>query len=332
MGCIRPAPAHDRGVPRRSNARRPDEFRSLCGATVVRVADLVALGLSRSTIAHRCRPGGPWRRLLPGIVKLDNAPPTRDDHRWAARLYAGGLAVITGLDALALHGMQRIPRPHGPVHLLVPAERRLVGSAHVLAERTARLPPAEPGRWPLAPIARAALDFARRSTERDLVRSALAEVVQRGRCRPADLIVELAAGSDRGSALPREVLREIGAGVRSVAEATAAKLLLRSDLPAPLWNPRVHDRLGRFVAMPDAWFDDVGMAWEIDSVEWHISPADYERTVDRRSAMMAEGIVVMHTQPSRLEGRPHEVLAELRRTYRHAAARPRPPVFAIPSA
>jgi hypothetical protein len=75
-----------------------------------------------------------------------------------------------------------------------------------------------------------------------------------------------------------------------VAEADAAKLL-RSDLAAPLWNSRVHDRLGRFVAMPDAWFDDVGMAWEIDSVEWHVSPADYERTVDRRSAMMAEGIV-----------------------------------------
>jgi hypothetical protein len=39
----------------------------------------------------------------------------------------------------------------------------------------------------------------------------------------------------------------------------------------------------------------------------------------------------MHTQPSKLERRPHEVLTELHRTYRHAAARPRPPVFAIPS-
>lgn len=125
------------------------------------------------------------------------------------------------------------------------------------------------------------------------------------------------------------MLREIGDGVRSVAEAKAAQLLTRSDLPVPLWNPRILDRSGRFVAMPDAWFDDVGMAWEIDSIEWHVSPADYERTLDRRSAMMAEGIVVLHTQPSKLERRPHEVLADLRRTYRHAAARPRPPVLAI---
>ncbi|WP_246632089.1 hypothetical protein [Pseudonocardia nigra] len=318
-------------MPHRSCSLRPDEFALHCGGAVVRVEALRELGLGRSTVAHRCRAGGPWRWLLPGIVMLTNGAPTRDDRRRAALLYAGDGAVLTGLDALELHGMRRVPSPSGPVHVLLPADRRRAGSGRVLAERTDRLPVPEPGRWPLAPIARAVLDFARRIRERDQVRSAIAEVVQRNRCTPAQLHAEVEAGSGRGTKLPREVLTEISDGVRSVAEANARALVRRSALPAPMWNVKLYDRAGRFLAMPDAWFDDVGLAWEIDSKEWHLSPEDYERTLDRRSTIMAEDIVVMHTQPSKLELHPTRVLDELRRNYRNAARSPRPPVYAIPS-
>lgn len=310
---------------------RLDEIPSLCGATVVRAVDLAAAGVARSTVSHRCRAGGPWQLLLPGIVLLHSGPPTRPDRRRAALLHAGPTSVLTGADALELHGMTRMPAPSGPVHLLLPADVRRAGSGRILAERTDRLPIAAPGRWPLAPEARAALDFARRSRNRGEVRAAIAEVVQRGRCTPADLNSELAAGSRRGSALPREVLREISDGVRSAAEAQARALLLRSGLPAPMWNPRLHDRTGRFVAMPDAWFDDVGMVWEIDSLEWHLGPEDYARTLDRRAAMMAEGVVVVHHLPSRITGNPAQVLRDLTANHAHAARRPRPPLLAFPS-
>jgi hypothetical protein len=316
-------------MPRRSSPR-PDELAiALAGATVVRVDHLVELGLTRSTIAHRCRPGGPWRRLAPGIVKLDNAPVTRADRRRAALLHAGHDAVLTGLDALELHGMRRMPSPSGPVHVLIPGERRRGGAGIALVERTDRLPPAVKGRWPLAPIARAALDATRRLTSRDEVRAVLAEVVQRGCCIPGELIAELADGSGRGTRLSREVLLEISDGVRSVAEAAAREIAERSGLPAPLWNAKIYDRFGRFIAMPDAWFDDVGLAWEIDSREFHLSPADYERTLERRSAMTAEGIIVLHSLPNRLRHR-GAALDELRRTYASAVRRPRPRVIAIP--
>jgi hypothetical protein len=308
---------------------RPDELAiALAGATAVRVDQLVELGLTRSTIAHRCRPGGPWLRLAPGIVKLDNGPVTRADRRRAALLHAGTGAVLTGLDALELHGMRRMPAPSGPVHVLIPGERRRGGSGLALVERTDRLPPAVPGRWPLAPIARAALDAARRLAVRDEVRALVAEVVQRGRCSPAELNAELADGSGRGTRLPREVLVEISDGVRSVAEADAREIAQRSGLPAPVWNAKLYDRYGRFIAMPDAWFDDVGMAWEIDSREFHLSPGDYEHTLERRSAMTAEGIVVLHTLPKKLRLRT-DATYELCRTYASAARRPRPQVTAI---
>ena len=309
----------------------PDEIARYCGTTVVAVEDLANLGMSTSTIAHRCRPEGPWQRLLPGVVLLHNGPITRDDRRRAAVVHCGAGTLITGLDALQLQGMARMPHPSGPVHVLLPADRRRAGAGRVLAERTDRLPPAHPGRWPLAPPARAALDGSRRLTSRTEVRATLAEVVQRGRCTPADLFRELADGSGRGSALPRAVLAEVADGVRSAAEAQARQLVLRSGLPAPWWNPKLYGRGGAFVAMPDAWFDDVGLAWEIDSTEWHLDPADYTRTLDRRSAMMAAGIIVMHTQPRKLSERPREALEELRATHQDAARRTRPHVVAIPA-
>ena len=268
--------------------------------------------------------------MLPGVVLLHNAPPTRDDRRSAALLHCGPGSVITGLDALALHGMRRVPTPSGPVHVLVPEDRRRAGHGVVLAERTQRLPEAEPGRWPLAPLLRAVLDFARRCRERDQVRSGLAEVVQRHRCPPAALAAELRAGSQRGSALPRDVLREVGDGIRSVAEAKARARLLRSDLPRPLWNPRLLDAAtGELIAVPDAWFDEVGLAWEIDSHEWHLDPDDHARTMARRVAMTARGIAVVPHTPGRISHEWERVCDELWRNLAQAARRPRPAVIAV---
>ena len=319
-------------MPRRSNTPTPDQCVRRCGATVVRVRDLEGVGLRRSTIAHRCRPGGPWRSLLPGVILLHNAAPTRDDRRSAALLHCGTASLLTGLDALELHGMQRAPSPNGPVHVLVPEDRRRAGHGVALVERTERLPVAEPGRWPLAPLDRAVLDFSRRCRDRDQVRSALAEAVQRRRCSPAGLVVELNAGSQRGSALPREVLREVADGVRSVAEAKARALLLETNLPRPLWNPTLVDAAtGVFIAVPDAWFDEVGLAWEIDSHEWHLDPEDHAQTLTRRVAMTARGIAVVPHTPGRITNEWAAVCDELRRNLAQAARRPRPAVIAVPA-
>lgn len=316
-----------RGTGRRARPR--PELTALGGRRVVRVAELERLGLDRRTIAYRCRPGGPWSRLGPGVVKLDNGPRTRDDHRRAALLHAGPAAVLTGLDALALHGVRAVPAAHGPVHVLVPPERRRVGAGLVLAERTHRLPRPGSGDLPLAPVARAALDACRRSRDRNLVRAVLADVVQQRHCTVEQLVRELADGSSRGSALPREVVGEVVGGVRSVAEADARLLLRRSGLPEPLLNVRIEDLDGTFVAVPDFYFDDVGLGWQIESVEFHLSPGDYERTIRRRSAMVARGIVVVQTLPRDLRHRRDEVLEELRHAYAQAALLPAPPVVLV---
>src|SRR5262245_39581157 len=115
-------------MPRRTNDLRYRELTHLNGAVVVRTRDLQAHGVSRGTITRRTRPGGPWRPIMPAIVLLRGGPPTRDDMRLAALLHAGPGAVLTGSDALELHGMNRMPPPTGLIHVLVPAERRRVGA------------------------------------------------------------------------------------------------------------------------------------------------------------------------------------------------------------
>lgn len=308
-----------------------DELPRLFGSRVVAVSRLESLGFNRRTIAYRCRPSGPWVRMAPGVVKLDNGPVTRDDHRSAALVHAGPGACITGLDGLSLSGFRSIPAPFGPVHVLIPHGRRRVGRTLALIERTDRLPVPSSGRWPLAPVPRAVLDFARRTGDRAMVRAVVAEAVQQRHCSVTELGVELRLGCQRGTAMPRTVLAEISDGVRSAAEANARTIirgLVRQRLvPTPLWNVNLVGPDGVVVAMPDAWFDEAGLAWEIDSVEYHLSPVDYARTVARRSALMARGAVVVQTLPSSLQKDPDTVRAELVRCLGQARLLPRPALY-----
>lgn len=294
---------------------------------VLAVRELAELGIAPSTIAHRCRRGGPWRRLLPGVTLLAAATPNRAQMIRAALTYAGDGAVLTGIDALRTQGV-RITLP-GQVHLLIPHESQRSCAGFVLTERTCRLPvaPVRDG-VPVAPATRAVLDAVRRMRKIEEVCGALAEVVQRSLSTPERLLAELDAGSGRGSALPREVLRdEIGANVHSVAEGDAYRVWQRSNLPAPYWNVSLFNAHGRFLGRPDAWFDDVGMAWQIDSYQWHLSPEAYAATVDRDAVMTGEGVWVLRTLPAKLRRKPGQALQTLEKNYGQAAARPRPDVY-----
>ena len=181
---------------------------------------------------------------------------------------------------------------------------------------------------PLAPVPRAVVDAARRLRSAREITELLADPVQRGLCTVTQLGVELAECGRRGSAVPRRVVREVSAGVRSAAEADAKRLWRRSGLPEPWWNAPVHAGEGRLLGIADAWFDEVALAWEINSLEWHLNPVDYEREQEKTARFTAAGVPVLPTQPSRLRSDPRAVLDELNSAYGHAASRPRPAVNA----
>ncbi|HET6703622.1 hypothetical protein [Amycolatopsis sp.] len=312
---------------RRSWASQAEVLFAASRRGVITVAQLEELGVPSRTSYRRCRPGRPWQRLLPGVLLLRTGTPTRRQLLESALLYGGDEAVVTGLESCRRQGLRREARPGEPIHLLLPAHLKTSSSGYVLVERTIRMPtPIEVDELPLAPVARAVLDECRRLTERAPTRALLAEVVQQLKADPVELSAELEKGSDRGSALPREVLREIGKGARSPAEAEAMALCRRTGLPDPVWNTELHDERGRYIATPDAWWDDVALAWEIDSFEFHFGQPGYAATLLRNNRYAAAGVSVVQTVPSRLRNEPRAVADELVRAYRAAANRPRPPV------
>lgn len=122
-------------------------------------------GVAATDAARRCRSGGPWQQLLPGVYLLHAGPPTPEERLHAALLYAGrvpagrttvpgqtrgtpapstaspdasapaqdaapapyGDAMITGLAALALHGFAAAPAllALDRIDVLLPRTRRL---------------------------------------------------------------------------------------------------------------------------------------------------------------------------------------------------------------
>ena len=88
-------------------------------------------------------------------------------------------------------------------------------------------------------------DAARFLTRFDDVRAVVCDAVQRKTCTVAGLTAELQAGPSAGSALLREALAEVSDGVRSVSEADFRVLIVRSNLPKPVFNAQLFDANGK---------------------------------------------------------------------------------------
>jgi hypothetical protein len=132
---------------------------------------------------------------------------------------------------------------------------------HVL--RTSKMPGMayKTGEFRYVPPARAVADATRQLSDVRDVRTIVAAAIQRRTVSVADLADEIRTGPTSGSARVRAVLAEAAAGVRSSAEADLLKLVRSSGLPEPLYNPTLY--LGdEFIAIPDAWWPDVGVAVE----------------------------------------------------------------------
>lgn len=314
-------------VPRRTYD--PALVSTLAPLRVVRVASLTEAGMSSGTIAANCREGR-WLSIVRGVVLMQSGTPTRAQEVEAALLYAGPGAVVTGHEALRRYGMTRLPQLHD-VPVLIDADRRRKGTGLATILRTERLPePAHRDGVPLAPLDRAVIDTVRALRGRDEIRAVFAEVVGKRRTTVERLRQELDAGDQRHSGLPREILAEAADGMRSAAEGWARDLHARSDLPPVMWNPRLVLPDGRFLARPDAWFPDVGLAWEADSLEFH--PEGDDATARRRADMVGAGALVVSHRPRRFRTEPARVIAEVWKYYALAASRLPPAIRALPGA
>jgi hypothetical protein len=86
-----------------------------------------------------------------------------------------------------------------------------------------------------------------------------------------------------------------------------------------------------FIAVPDAWWPEAGVAVEIESRQWHLSPGDWEQTMARAARMSAHGIVVLHFPPRRLSNESRLVAGEIRAAVVAGRQRGRLSIRAVPA-
>jgi very-short-patch-repair endonuclease len=248
-----------------------------------------------------------------------------------AMLYGGFGSVITGSSALVCH---RIRAPQSEfIDVLVPLTRQRRDAEFVRLHRTSRIPE---NVWKFGAIeytlaARAVGDTVRAMDSLRDVRGVVADAVQRRRCGLQELVDELNAGPRRESALFREALSEVIGGSRSAAEAALRELIIKARLDMPLFNARLYAG-DEFIAMPDAWYPELGIAIEVDSREWHLGPDDHKKTLKRGNRMETYLINVLRFTPNDIRDEPERVIAEIRAAIKRARGRAPLNLRTIPAA
>jgi hypothetical protein len=288
---------------------------------VVRREDLHKAGVSQYAMAKRCRPEGPWQILLPGVLLLTKAPPTRLQRLRAALLYVNTEdAVITGAAALHEHGLG--PLTADEVHVLVRSDRRVSTRNFVRVERTTRLPrPVISSGLRFAPPIRAAVDAARHTSDQARKRAYLLAPVH-GRLHTLEQMrTELNAGSQRGTAALRALLNEpiAPALITTVHHGWALRVLRQTPLPPPSWNVTVYNEAGKRIGIADAWWHEVGLGWDFGNQRDGHSLA-------RQTAFAKEGLHLVTTTVADLRGSAEQVSKELSAAFLRATRRPRPPI------
>ncbi|MEU2154341.1 hypothetical protein ABZ532_04835 [Streptomyces sp. NPDC019396] len=309
--------------------QRPLSHRSDARSRVLTAAQLRAHGVPADRAAERCRPGGPWQQVLPGVYVLHRGPLTSEERlnavlAYAARPASGGEAMITGLAALALRRFASVPPLPSleRIDVLVPRTRRLrsAGCARLIRTQSPPRPEYVAG-LAVAPVARALADAVARLSDPASVRRLLTEAVRAGYCEPAAVVGEL----NRARLLSRphlvDAVDALLAEGRALAEDRLYELIHLYGLPDPLWNVDLRLPGGPHLGSVDAYWPEQAVALELGTraprpprhgtagagpdLEW---PA-YSH---QREHLERLGITVVHASPKRLRDAPAEQAAVIR--------------------
>jgi hypothetical protein len=285
---------------------------------IVARRQVFACAMTPAALRYRIGPNGRWQAVLPGVYSTAGGRISDRQRAVAAYLYAARPIAVTGTAAISWHGMSA--RSPEFVDVLVPLgyNRRDAGFVRLRRTGVALGAYEQDGVVRYAPLGRAIVDAVRQLADMSEIRELVASGVQRGKVDVLQLARQLGLGPKQGSARLRLALAEVSDGVRSVAEADLRTIIGQYRLPVPLYNPRLYVGT-EFLASPDAWWPEAGMAAEVDSRAWHLKPADWEQTLARHDRMTAQGILVLRFPPARLRGAKSGVAREIRSA--HAVSR-----------
>jgi hypothetical protein len=120
-------------------------------------------------------------------------------------------------------------------------------------------------------------------------------------------------------------LLAVGVGLRSPAERDNHDLIVGSRvLPEPLWNQWLDLGDGSGPVCTDALWVTAGMVDEVNGRRYHAWAERFESTEERRTRLVAAGLVVTGCTAIQLRRQPQVVLERKERTYLRNAGRGMP--------
>ena len=273
---------------------------------VLALRQAVACGLSAATAQRRARAGS-WARLHPAVYLLGGHRLTDEARVRAAWLWAGDGAAVSGPAAAYWHGM--LDRAPHVVELTVPrrtsprcpdgvhVRRRDLSPVDVVGQRDIWLTAA-----PLSALETAvALPDGSVFLDRALQRHVRFPSVYRAYCRNVGRHGSSAAGRLLVAAADR-------------ADSAAERLLVRLLRDAGMGGWVLGHPFGPWRI--DLAFPQQKVAVEVDGWAWHVDPARFRADRRKQNALVRAGWDPLRFTWHDLDGRPAEVLAEIRETLR----------------
>jgi very-short-patch-repair endonuclease len=226
---------------------------------------------------------------------------THKQRLWAAVLWAGDGAVLAGLTAAKLDGLEGFSSSGDadpPIYLLVPAcrsVRRKPPGLPVSVRYSTLLSAADvhPLREPRRTrVARSLVDAAAWTGSDRRAQAVLAAGVQQRLARTEDLLAVVA----RNQRLPRRAmikaaLDDIAGGAQALSELDLARLIRRHRLPEPDRQAPRRDAAGRRRWLDAVW-ETARIIVEVDGIH-HLDAAQYWADMDRGNDLTLDGYRIL---------------------------------------
>jgi very-short-patch-repair endonuclease len=270
---------------------------------------LAAIG--RSALRNRLAQGR-WQRPTRGVVVAHSGPLTRPQRVWIGLLAAGAGAVCAGLTAAMLDGLRG--KDSGRIHLLVPADRRIVPAPGVVLHRSDLLPADHVLRRmapPRTTMARSVVDGAAWAPTDDDARALVAAAFQQRRVTAEEIdAVAAVLTRSRRRAIVLETAMYASGGAHSLSEVDLIRLCRRFRLPLPNHQVERTDRSGRRRYL-DAYWAQWRIHVEVDGA-FHLDVRAWWADMRRQNDLWVKGDRMLRFPAWVVAHRPEEVAAQLR--------------------
>lgn len=273
---------------------------------------LNALGVTRGFVRSQVD-ASRWRRRTESVFTTTTGPLTEEQRRWVAVLHCGPGALIGGLTALQLHGLQRWERPD--VCVIVENADSFEPVSGVTTFRTRR-PLAvlrTDGPLPLCRAEAAALLWAAHERHPRSAMGLLAATVQQGLATAEQLLAwtEVLKPLRRAPVI-RELLADILGGSQSLAEVDVVRMCRVAGLQPPRRQSRRRDRAGRLRYTDCEWDlpDGRVLVLEVDGA-FHVDVQSYGADVKRQRGLTTPDRIVIRCTSQEVRREPWEVTRDL---------------------